>query len=67
METRANYKVKGAAEILDVSDRTIFRWINDGRLPYVDLSGGRGKRRIIRFRAEDLKAFVEENRKSIEG
>ena len=32
--------VAGAAELLNVSTRTVLNWINDDRIPYLELPGG---------------------------
>jgi excisionase family DNA binding protein len=44
------------ARMLNVSDRTIHRWIQDGRLPAYKPG------RAYRFRISDIEAFLEEHR-----
>ena len=53
------------AERWDSSIRTVDRIRVDGRLPWVDLAGGKGARSIIRFRLRDVKAYEAANRKEI--
>jgi hypothetical protein len=42
-----------------VSPRTIDRMRADGRLPWIDLTGGRGARPIVRFKLDDILAYEE--------
>jgi excisionase family DNA binding protein len=44
------------ARLLNVSERTIHRWIQDGRLPFYKPG------RAYRFRMSDIEAFLEERR-----
>ena len=39
------------------SQRTIDRMRSTGLLPWVDLSGGLGKKPIVRFKLEDIAAY----------
>lgn len=39
-----------------ISERTLFKLMSDGQLPYIKL------RRVLRFRPADLDAFVAANR-----
>ncbi len=41
----------------NTSTRTIDRLRQAGKLPWIDIAGGRGARPIVRFRAEDVQAF----------
>ncbi len=45
-----------AADYLRVSRQTIYNYINEGRLKFYELKGGRGKR----FRRADLDSLLEE-------
>src|SRR5215216_2832940 len=44
------------ARLINVSERTIHRWIQDGRLPFYKPG------RAYRFRMSDIEAFLEERR-----
>ena len=44
------------------SPRTIDRMRTNGLLPWVDLSGGVGKKPIVRFKLEDIAAHEEKFR-----
>ena len=46
------------------STRTIDRLRNAGKLPWIDLSAGRGSRPIVRFRGLDLTDFEQSMRRS---
>ncbi len=46
--------IREAAEILNVSPRTLERWSLEGRLPRVEIGP-----RTIRYRADDLAALIE--------
>lgn len=50
---------KEAAEKLSVSISAIYKWIDERRIPYVDL-GAEGRKRCIRFRETDLEKEVKE-------
>jgi len=52
---------KQAAEMLSVSVATIQRWKRDGLLPYVRVRRGSSRNIAIRFRTEDLEAFVRDH------
>ena len=43
-----------AAAILRVKTDTVYRWVSQGRIPYVRLG-----RRITRFRRSDLDLFIQ--------
>lgn len=47
--------VEQVAGTLQVSQETVRRWIRNGELPVLDISGGRGGYRIKR---SDLDAFI---------
>ena len=50
---------KQAAEKLSVSVSAIYKWIDERRIPYVDL-GADGRRRCIRFRENDLEREIQQ-------
>ena len=52
--------VKQVARILNISESTAYKWIDEGRIPYVDFGIDR-KRRCIRVRQETLKELIEKN------
>jgi hypothetical protein len=45
------------AERWQTSTRTVDRRRQDGLIPWVDISGGKGRRPIVRFRIDDVVAF----------
>jgi len=49
-----------------VSVRTVDRLKNNGRLPWVDLSGGVGSRPIVRFRLCDVEAYEDRVHQSVQ-
>jgi excisionase family DNA binding protein len=49
--------VKQVAERLALDESTVYKWADEGRIPYVDL--GKGKKRCLRFKLEHLMALVE--------
>ena len=53
------------ARLMGTSIRTIDRLKADGRLPFVDISAGKGRRPIVRFLATDVRCFIQRNRKDI--
>lgn len=52
-----------AAKILQVGINTIYKWVDEGRIPYVDL-GAEGHRRCLRFQPEALDKFIAEHSKN---
>ena len=50
------------ARRLCIGKQTVHRLRQSGRLPWIDVSGGRGKRPIVRFRAEDVIKFESAQR-----
>ena len=54
------YSVRQAAEILQVKERTICRWIKSGRLAASKLGGSK----LFRLSREELMQFIERNRVS---
>jgi transcriptional repressor of dcmA and dcmR len=50
--------IRQAAALLNVSEVSLRRWTNDGRLPCLRV----GSRRVRRFRREDLYAFLDSDR-----
>ena len=57
------YTVKQVAEILQVSENAIYKWVDEGRIPYVDF-GAEGHRRCLRFQPEALDKFIAEHSKN---
>ena len=53
LELKVTYKVRDAAQMFDVSIRTIQDWIRDRRLPARNLPGQ------ARFLSEDLESFLQ--------
>ena len=47
-----------AARLLGVSRPTVLRLVRDEGLPAVLLSGGEGRRRILRFDADQLREWI---------
>jgi hypothetical protein len=54
---------KKTAKILNVSVRTVDRLRKNGLLPWIDLTGGHGKRPIVRFLESDIEDFFQKMRK----
>ena len=52
------------AERWGLTTRTIDRRRTECLIPWVDLSGGRGDRPVVRFKLEDIEAFEAEGRKA---
>lgn len=52
-------KIREAAELLGVNPETLRRWDNEGKLVAVKVS----KRGDRRYQPEDIKRFIEENKK----
>jgi len=50
------YTLQEVSEILSVDRTTLYRWMNAGDLPYVQLNGSR------RIKEDDLDAFIEGHR-----
>ena len=48
-----------AAKVLNVSYKTMYRWVTAGDIPTVKLPSVRGERGIVRIRIEDLEQFIE--------
>lgn len=46
-------------EILNINESTVYKWCDQARLPYIDLSNGGGKR-CLRFRKKDIEKLIEE-------
>ena len=51
------YTPKEVASLMRVSLPTVRRWTSAGKLPYLKIEGG------IRYRAQDLTAFIERGAK----
>jgi hypothetical protein len=47
------------AERWGISPRTVDRMRMDGRIPWLDLSGGKGNRPLVRFKLDDILAYEE--------
>lgn len=56
---------KEVAQRLNVSPLTVFRLADSGSLPMVEVAK-REKRRILRFRPEDLDKFITSNTSVVE-
>ncbi len=53
---------KEVAEWLQVSRRTLIRWRQLGQGPkWIDISGGRGRKPMIRYRMSDVLEFLRRN------
>lgn len=53
-ERRGLVTVTQAAELMNVAPRTVYRWIESGRLPVVHIGP-----RLLRLRARDLVEFAD--------
>ena len=49
-----------AAKILQVGINTIYKWVDEGRIPYLDF-GAEGHRRCLRFKPDDLEKFIQDH------
>lgn len=49
-----------------ISTRTVDRLRDAGRLPWIDIAGGRGTRPLVRFKQEDVETFERNMRQSAE-
>ena len=47
------------AYLLNVDESTIYKWTDMGKIRYIDL--GTEKKRLLRFRKEDIQKLIEEN------
>jgi excisionase family DNA binding protein len=56
------YTVKAVAELVQVSDETVLRWINQGELIASDCSRGQGRKPRWRILEDDLKSFLRMRR-----
>ena len=57
METESKlFTRQQLADRWETSKRTVDRRRQDGLLPWMDLTAGRGKRPIVRFRLDDVEA-----------
>ena len=50
---------RDVAEILKINESAVYKWTDQGRLTYIDLGNGGGKR-CLRFRKQDLEKLIEE-------
>jgi len=48
--------VQELAELLRLDESTIYKWVDQKRLPYVDL--GKGKKRCLRFSSEEINTML---------
>jgi len=53
-------KPRQAARLLNISQRTLWAWTQDGRIPYVVMSKGRDGRRTILYPVDDLRRWLSE-------
>jgi excisionase family DNA binding protein len=51
------WSVDDLASYLQVSPSTVYNWVDQRRLPYIDL-GAEGRRRCIRFDPKALEEFL---------
>ena len=51
---------KQVAEILSLNESTIYKWVDQKRLSYIDLGKDGVGKRCLRFRKEDLQKLIEE-------
>lgn len=51
--------IQQVAAVLMVHPQTVRRWVDEGRLSAVDVSGTGSRRRSLRIKTEDLLAFVD--------
>jgi excisionase family DNA binding protein len=58
-------RVAEAAQLLNVDPSTIYKWVDEGRIPYVNF--GQPGRRCLRFNRKDLEAFIKRNSRGIGG
>ena len=49
---------KEVAEFCGVSLSAVRKWMGEGKIPYLKL--GESEQSLVRFRAEDVEAFVKE-------
>jgi len=57
------FTVKDAANRLNVSVSAIYKWIDERRIPHIDLGAENG-RRCIRFKENDLEKMLSEKTKN---
>ena len=48
---------KEVAEMLRVSVKTVYSWVNSGRIPYYKLAGS-----VVRFKEDEILKWIEESR-----
>ena len=51
--------ISEAAKVLNVSYKTMYRWVTAGDIPIVKLPSVTGHRGIVRIRMQDLEEFIE--------
>lgn len=51
---------KEVAEILNIDESTVYKWVDQRRIDYIDL-GRRSGKRCLRFLLSDIKKLIEEN------
>lgn len=57
---RKTTDVKGAADILGVSESTVRRLVDQGELRHLPITGrGKGSKVMLRFRESDLDAYLD--------
>lgn len=54
--------LKQAAEILGVKKGTVYKWCDEGRIPFIDLSllYKDSKQRVLRFKRSQLEILIEQ-------
>jgi len=57
MTTDQHFSREALASRWNTSTRTIDRLRQAGKLPWIDIAGGRGARPIVRFSVNDVKAY----------
>ena len=50
---------KEVAELLSIDESTVYKWVDQRRLSYIDL-GSRWCKRCLRFRRSEIEKLVEE-------
>lgn len=53
------YTVNEVADLIKVKPLTIYKWINDQKLPHYKIGG------VIRIKFDDLENFLEESYKEV--
>jgi hypothetical protein len=64
MTTQTHFSRTDLAKRWGVTTRTIDRLREANKLPWLDISAGRGAKPLVRFRIEDLEAFEQITRQA---